>query len=170
MSSLLKAMYLVAFHGFFRIGELAPPHKAASSSVIQLSQCSISSRELLIRMDVFKHYAGRPVYIAIPASRDPNMCPVHAVHVYLGFRGKHPGPLFSLPGLIPITKRLFTENLNASLAWAGATASNIHPHSFRIGAATNAAAMGIPDDQIQRMGRWKSSAFKRYIRINTLRL
>jgi hypothetical protein len=43
-------------------------------------------------------------------------------------------------------------------------------HSFRIGAATAAAIQGASDEDIQRMGRWKSQAFKRYIRIPVLQL
>ncbi|XP_074650158.1 uncharacterized protein LOC141905243 [Tubulanus polymorphus] len=35
-------------------------------------------------------------------------------------------------------------------------------HSFRIGAATN----GVPEPVIRELGRWKSDAFKRYIRIS----
>lgn len=37
-------------------------------------------------------------------------------------------------------------------------------HSFRIGAATAAAAAGLSDAQILSAGRWKSDAFKHYIR------
>ncbi|KAK2160937.1 hypothetical protein NP493_1618g00010 [Ridgeia piscesae] len=43
-------------------------------------------------------------------------------------------------------------------------------HSFRIGAATAAADSGLSETQIQTMGRWKSSAFKRYVRIPVLRM
>ena len=40
-------------------------------------------------------------------------------------------------------------------------------HSFRIGAATYAAEQGVSDDKIRHSGRWKSDAFKKYIRITS---
>ena len=38
-------------------------------------------------------------------------------------------------------------------------------HSFRIDAASGAAARGVPMATIQHMGRWKSDALKNYIRM-----
>ena len=48
---------------------------------------------------------------------------------------------------------------------AGFDDRRIKGHSFRIGAATTAASLGFTEDQIQRMGRWRSDAVKKYIRI-----
>ena len=36
-------------------------------------------------------------------------------------------------------------------------------HNYRIRAATTAAAAGLPDSQIQTLGRWQSSAYRSYI-------
>jgi len=37
-------------------------------------------------------------------------------------------------------------------------------HSFRIGAVTMAAKVGVEDATIKMLGRWESSAYQRYIR------
>ena len=41
-----------------------------------------------------------------------------------------------------------------------------HIYSFRIGAATSASASGMPDHVIQKLSRWKSDAFKTYVRLD----
>ena len=95
-------------------------------------------------------------------------CPVSAIANYIAVRGQQSGPLFIRPGGHPVSKNVFIENLDLSLAWAGLSYTKYKGHSFRIGAATTAAMQGVSDEQIQRMGRWKSQAFKKYIRIPML--
>ena len=43
--------------------------------------------------------------------------------------------------------------------------TRINTHSFRIGGATALSQAGIPDSQIQILGRWRSNCFVRYLRI-----
>ena len=43
---------------------------------------------------------------------------------------------------------------------------NINTHSFRIGGASAAASAGVPDSQIQILGRWSSDAYRRYIHVS----
>jgi hypothetical protein len=43
--------------------------------------------------------------------------------------------------------------------------NDFNTHSFRIGAATSFSVLGKFDDEIKKLGRWKSSAFSNYIRI-----
>ena len=55
--------------------------------------------------------------------------------------------------------------LRSTLNKAGIDSSKFSGHSFRIGAASVAAARGVEDSTIQTLGRWKSESFKRYIRM-----
>lgn len=52
--------------------------------------------------------------------------------------------------------------------FCGLDTSRYKGHSFRIGAACYAADKGFSDAQIRALGRWKSDAFKVYIRSDTL--
>jgi len=51
------------------------------------------------------------------------------------------------------------------LNWAGISDKGFSSHSFRIGAATSLAMEGVPESRIMQLGRWKSNAYKGYIRI-----
>ncbi|KAK6173009.1 hypothetical protein SNE40_016550 [Patella caerulea] len=64
----------------------------------------------------------------------------------------------------------FYAHLQYSLKWAGLDSNRYKGHSFRIGGATTALMMGINERTIQQLGRWKSNAFQKYIRIPALKL
>ncbi len=91
------------------------------------------------------------------------LCPVSALLAYLAVRPATPGPLFLLQSGIPLSRDALVASLCVALSSAGLDVSRFNGHSFRIGAATTAAHVGLPDSTIRAMGRWKSSAFMRYI-------
>ena len=62
-------------------------------------------------------------------------------------------PFFLLPNGQPLTHRVFVANLRHLLLRLGIQASFYSDHSMRVGAATSAAASGIPDHLIQVLGR-----------------
>ena len=47
---------------------------------------------------------------------------------------------------------------------AGFTNQHLTPHSLRAGVAMDAAAHQLPEPVIKRLGRWKSEAYKVYVR------
>ena len=57
------------------------------------------------------------------------------------------------------------EEVKKALDIAGVDAANYNGHSFRIGAASTAAANGMEDSMIKTLGRWESEAYQRYIKI-----
>jgi len=68
----------------------------------------------------------------------------------------------------PFTRSYFTQCLSQALSFSGLDTELYKSHSFRIGAASWAAAKGMSDAQIRTFGRWKSTTFLRYIRTPTL--
>ena len=102
---------------------------------------------------------GMTIVVGITSS---HICPVKAVLAYIACRGFKPGPLFCHLDGSPLTRSQLLCRLRATLTKAGVKCDNFSGHSFRIGAATTAAAKGI---SIQTLGRWRSDSFKCYIRM-----
>ena len=83
---------------------------------------------------------------------------------YLVIRGDSPGPLFGFVDGRGLTRQRLVDRLRAGLLEANIDCSAYCGHSFRIGAATTAAACGIHDATIKMLGRWESGAYQSYIR------
>ncbi len=82
----------------------------------------------------------------------------------MSIRHPSPGPLFIYQSGEPLSRHRLVQAVRLGFRSAGLDLSRYNGHSFRIGAATTAAAVGLPDFLIQTLGRWKSAAFLRYIR------
>ncbi|WAR08370.1 hypothetical protein MAR_018328 [Mya arenaria] len=109
------------------------------------------------------HHTDKPLTILIK-SQSP-LCPVKALQAYFLVRGDHDGPLFVSSISFPISVAKFRSVFNELLVYANLSSSHYKLHSFRIGACTQAALLWVPDNEIIRMGRWLSNAFRRYIRL-----
>ena len=94
-----------------------------------------------------------------------DLCRVAAVLSYLTCRGTGPGPLFVLEGGQGLTRSRFVSLVRSALDKVGVDQSAYCGHSFRIGAATTAAARGIEDSVIKTLGRWESLAYLQHVRI-----
>ena len=106
---------------------------------------------------------GHGTEVSLGATGD-EICPVTAVSAYVARRGRSAGAFFCLEDGLPLTKARFVEGVRSALARAGVRQTGYSGHSFRIGAATAAAQVGLPDSMIQALGRWSTPAFLRYIR------
>ena len=105
------------------------------------------------KTDPFRH----GVYIIVGATGE-SLCPVAAVLHYLTIRGMEAGPLFCFSDGRALTRQRFVSPLSD----LGLDTSLYSGHSFRIGAATTAAARGISDALIKTMGRWENMAYTTY--------
>lgn len=172
-SLLLKALFLVAFHGFFRLGELVVTSKTQSVRVIQRSDVHFEAvngklKQVQLVLRNFKTIkCGQPQIITLEASVNTNACPVHALFNYLKHYRHSGGPLFQFLDGCPVSYSFVAQKLNQVIRFIGLDPKQYKGHSFRIGAATHASKLGFSENAIQNMGRWKSDAVKRYIRLGS---
>ena len=158
-----------AFFGFFRLGELLPASANTSQATsLMWGDVALDNTEVprmvqfhLRQSKCDQFGAGADVVVGVTGQ---DICPVAAVVEYLRIRGTRPGPFFVDATGATVVKPWFIQRLRAILGALGIPAHQYAGHSFRIGAATSAAAAGIPDSTIQLLGRWHSAAFLRYIR------
>lgn len=172
--SLFKAMFLLAFHAFLRVGEITNTDKSKSVlpfSSIQFGKMSdYHTCNLTLTLSNFKHHQGQtPVKLFLSANTDnKDLCPVMALWEYCKIRGTAEGPLFMFQDKTPISRHIFSNQLQICLTFLGYDPKLYKSHSFRIGAATWAKSQGVSDERIQLCGRWKSDAYKKYFRIPLL--
>jgi hypothetical protein len=176
LNSLLQAMYLLAFHAFSSGGEITKTGKTNQHYLlrkhIDLVQSSPDAKLIQLTIPHAKHSTS-PTTLQIPQNLEkPLLCPVRALENFMQLRGHESPitPLFSFIGGLPVSRQFFTQQLQLSLSYCGLDSKLYQAHSFRIGAATAAAQSGATDIQIQHMGRWRSTAFKKYIRVPVLKL
>lgn len=170
-STMLWAACCTGFFGFLRCGEFMLPdgtpfdsstHLAVADVAVDNHQVPtmVAVRIKQSKTDQFKE--GTTIYLGRTGN---DICPVEAVLRYLAIRPTGQGPLFVTQDSRPVTKRNFVIKIRDVLAKAGIDAAGYKGHSFRIGAATTAAACGLNEGLIKALGRWSSCAYQVYIKI-----
>lgn len=167
--ALFRSAFLLAFFGFLRVGEFTCPKKTGSfPRVLNLQDVKVVNSnprvlEVAIRFSKTDQL-GSTVKLSLESSAHHLLCPVKAIREYLYARPAIPGPLFIHYGGDPMTSFQFSHILKEGIKLIGLSPRYFSPHSFRIGAATAAAMAGVSEDEIMKLGRWKSAAFHLYIR------
>ena len=95
------------------------------------------------------------------------LSPLYAVaamqEYFLSARPQH-GPLFYFKSCRYLTRGIVSDLLRDSARVAGLPYQCLKGHSFRIAAASVAAAACLPDWLIKVLGRWSSDCYQLYIR------
>ncbi|XP_062590358.1 uncharacterized protein LOC134251958 isoform X1 [Saccostrea cucullata] len=170
--TLLSAIFLLAFHAFMRLGELVPRNKTFNSKVIQRQDIMFNDdNSVQITLRYSKTMNDRqPIIITLTANNlKCQFCPVHALKAYIAEHKHTSGPLFTFKSGEPVPHNFVTSHLKHAINFIGLNSSLYLGHSFRIGAATEAAKNGLSENVIQQLGRWHSNASRRYIRINAFK-
>jgi hypothetical protein len=165
------AMCCTGFFAFLRIAELTAPGSGfVPDSCLTPSDLLWSADKLVLTLKQSKADRMREG-VQITLGQSPSaVCAFKALKLYLSQRARlfphlHPAksPLFVSVDGAPLAKYVFAKRL-AHLATLVGVQGKVTPHSLRIGAATTAWRAGFTDRQIQKLGRWKSACFMRYIR------
>ncbi|XP_077778980.1 uncharacterized protein LOC144326307 [Podarcis muralis] len=165
---LFSAAYSIAFFGALRVGELVyEAGQHGFSRGLLLSDVTLSREDLVVRIRSSKtDQYGRGALVQLMATDSPGPCPVKDTRRFLSLRVNSAGPLLIHADGLPLTRHQFTRVMRLALAACGIPAADFASHSFRIGAATTAMHLGLTTERIRDLGRWKSDAYKRYLRKN----
>ena len=161
---MLWAAMLVAFFGFLRVSEYTSDHVHTYDPQFTLcfDDIRISPWVADLTLKCSKTDPFREGITVRVAYNGTPLCPVTALSNYLV---SHPGtgPLFQFSDGRFLTRRGLMRILNSIKP---REVKNMSTHSFRIGAATTAAAAGYPKWAIQALGRWSSDCYRIYVRIS----
>lgn len=169
---MLWAASLTTFFSFCRSGEITVENENKFDPSIHLSLADVavddaySPSVISLNIKCSKTDPSRIGYQVVLGSTRDDLCPVVALLAYLARRGEKPGALFQWRDGTPLSKSKFVEAVREALSMAHLPAEEYAGHSFRIGAATTAAMAGVEDSTIQTLGRWKSTSYLLYIRMD----
>ncbi len=153
------AAFLLSFYAFLLPGEVAKSHNSLKFKDVTIQQDTVS-----LKFRRFKHSKGRSHVINIFSPKSQVLCPIKALSKYVHRRGYNKGKLFVYQDGSPITYSHMKRVFQQATRKAG-ICGKFSLHSFRIGAATHAAATGFSEPAIRSMGRWHSSSARLYVRI-----
>ena len=156
-----------AFFGLLRASEYTTHFVSSfllSEHTIRFSDISVLSASSL-KLHLRHTKTGTHQEVSLLATGH-SVCPVRAFHHFRLQREKisRPDfPLFTFKDGTFLTQQNFNHAIKSLLKHVP-DCSHYSSHSFRIGNATQAAASHTQEAYIQKAGRWKSSAYKGYIR------
>ena len=167
--TMIWAAFTLAFFAFLRCSEFTyngisqfRPHFDLSADCVSChsSQACLQQMSILLKASKTDTYCqGHTLVVACSPSP---ICAVIAMRNY--FLASRPrGPLFYFhPGRL-LARSTVGNLLRDAARHASLPYKSLKGHSFRIGAASTAAAAGLPDWLIKVLGRWSSDRYQLYI-------
>lgn len=109
---------------------------------------------------------GKGNWISLRRLSSSHICPCFLLKSFLAARPPFDGHLLIHDSGLPLTRYQFRTVLKRCLLHLGLGQIPISSHSFRIGAATTAATLGLSATMIKNIGRWHSNCYRLYVRPN----
>jgi len=167
---MMETVCTVAFFGFLRCGEFTCFNCHSFDPDVNLCVGDVGFEQdhavLTLKRsktDPFRHGVAIKLFC-----NSSSVCPSCSLRRYVRHRFQCSAvpsdALFIMDNSQPLTRQIFIMFMRRILQACGFRHELYHGHSFRIGAATTAAACGVADHLIKTLGRWSSDSYCRYIR------
>ena len=168
---MIWAAFTLAFCGFLRCSKFTYPgvnlfrsHLDLSTDANSFYPSLDSPHHISVTLKASKtDFFWRGHSLLIARSGAP-LCAVKAMRDFVINVRPPPGPLFVFQSGQLLTRSSVTNLLRDAARCAGLPYQCLKGHSFRISAASAAAAAGLPDWLIKVLGRWSSECYQLYIR------
>lgn len=169
--SMFKCICQMAYFGFMRCGEFIV-RKRSQVTYISLHDMNFSDDGTFYTV-ILKTSKTDPFRqgVDIKIFENKFLEPVKNMKLYYDMRmttctANHSALFIDNEGHL-LSRGVFLSHFKARfLSQIGLDDTRYSGHSFRIGAATSVAKVGIPEHLIQSLGRWSSDCYMRYIRID----
>lgn len=167
---MLETACTVAFFGFLRCGEFTVTSAFNSEHNLCVGDMTIADDCVLLHLKKSKTDPFHERVTLKLFKTDQVVYPYYICCRYMKARLQQTpslhDPLFvtDITSGQPLSRTVFISRFRHVLDCLGIDSGSYNGHSFRIGAATSAAAAHIEDHLIKDLGRWSSDAYCRYIR------
>lgn len=163
---LFSVAYTLAFSALLRVSEITLTNKTDKCKALQFKDIQATATHVKLFLRSSKNDQNSiGAEISIPISYR-NRFLYDALQDYLTCRPKIDGLFLCHFDGSPVTSYQFNNILKKVLVFSGVGTTFYKSHSFRIGGATYLHSIGKTDEEIKLLGRWKSNAYKNYIRLN----
>ena len=174
---LYKTIFILAYYGLLRIGELTKSEHCLLAKDVQIGD---NKEKILLTLHSSKTHGqgSKPQQIKISGVAQENVsnkvrcknrffCPFKLINKYFKLRGdyfKDNDQFFVFSDGSPVQPHHVRNVLSQLLQSLGKDHRLFSFYSFRIGRCTELIKLGYAIEIIKRLGRWKSNAVYRYIR------
>ena len=169
---MLWAAFSLAFFGFLRCSDLTCNGQFDHNVHLTCGDIGfflniVSPQHMKVRIKKSKTDPFRQTSTITIASSQSNVCAVAATRDFLLQTpdSSPQSPMFQFKDGTPLSRRTLASNLLTLLELCDLQSNNYNTQSFRIGAATTAAAAGLPTWLIKILGCRHSDSYERHIHL-----
>ena len=163
-ATLFASAFSLAYFGLLRVGELTAANRLNNKPTLAFIDVLMSNTSITLIINKSKtDQLGSGTTLEIHRSLETENL-FHILGSYLRMRPKGPVAFMCHMDGSPLTSYQFSKILQKAVAFLGIDTKTFKSHSLRIGHATHLANIGASDSEIMQKGRWKSNAYKSYIR------